>query len=80
MLAHEAEHLAGRRNEAVAECYGLQDVAGVARRLGAPPGAAYALARLAYERQYPAMPDAYRSEACHPGGQLDRRSASGWLG
>src|SRR5919202_5307403 len=43
-LAHESYHLGGVRNEAAAECYGLQSTALVARRLPASPAYAGLLA------------------------------------
>jgi hypothetical protein len=70
-LAHEAVHLAGVRNEAEAECYGLQTVDLVAVRLGADRDTARALADYAFARLYPALPPHYRTDACHDGGSLD---------
>ena len=70
-LAHEAVHLAGVRNEAEAECYGLQTVDLVAVRLGADRDTARALADYAFARLYPALPAHYRTDACRDGGPLD---------
>ena len=70
-LAHEAVHLAGVRDEAEAECYGLQTVDLVAVRLGADLPTARALADYAFARLYPALPSHYRTDACHDGGSLD---------
>ena len=70
-LAHEAVHLAGVRNEAEAECYGLQTVDLVAVRLGADRATARALADYAFARLYPALPSHYRTDACRDGGPLD---------
>ena len=70
-LAHEAVHLAGVRNEAEAECYGLQTVDLVAVRLGADRATARALADYAFARLYPSLPPHYRTDACHDGGPLD---------
>lgn len=70
-LAHEAVHLAGVRNEAEAECYGLQTVDLVAMRLGADLPTARALADYALARLYPSLPPHYRTDACRDGGPLD---------
>jgi hypothetical protein len=70
-LAHEAVHLAGVRDEAEAECYGLQTVDLVAVRLGADRDTARALAEYAFARLYPALPSHYRTDACRDGGSLD---------
>jgi hypothetical protein len=70
-LAHEAVHLAGVRNEADAECYGLQTVDLVAVRLGADLATARALADYAHARLYPSLPPHYRTDACRDGGPLD---------
>jgi hypothetical protein len=70
-LAHEAVHLAGVRNEAEAECYGLQTVDLVAVRLGADLATARALADYAFARLYPSLPPHYRTDACRDGGTLD---------
>jgi hypothetical protein len=70
-LAHEAVHLAGVRNEAEAECYGLQTVDLVAVRLGADLPTARALAAYALARLYPSLPSHYRSDECRDGGPLD---------
>ena len=70
-LAHEAVHLAGVRNEAEAECYGLQAVDLVAVRLEADRTTARALADYAFARLYPSLPPHYRTDACRDGGPLD---------
>lgn len=70
-LAHEAVHLAGVRDEAEAECYGLQTVDLVAVRLGADLATARSLADYAFTRLYPALPPHYRTDGCHDGGPLD---------
>jgi hypothetical protein len=71
VLAHESSHLAGVRDEAAADCYGLQRTAFAAEDLGASPEEAARLARLALaERAVTAPPD-YRSPECRDGGALD---------
>jgi hypothetical protein len=70
-LAHEAMHLQGVIDEAKAECYGLQQMPRVARRLGASTEEAQALAVFAYRVIFPQLPRAYRSPECAPGGALD---------
>jgi hypothetical protein len=70
-LAHESYHLAGVRNEAQTECYALQAIDFVARRLGAPPDQARALATLAFDQLPGRMPPEYSSPDCRNGGRLD---------
>jgi hypothetical protein len=71
VLAHESFHLAGIRNEAEADCYGLQRTAFVAEQLGATPADARLLAEIARaERAQTAAPE-YRSSDCYDGGPLD---------
>jgi hypothetical protein len=79
VLAHESSHLAGVRDEAAADCFGLQRTAFVAESLGADPAEAQRLARLALaERAITAPPD-YRSSECHDGGALDLdRASTAW--
>lgn len=71
VLAHEAIHLRGWTNESVAECYGMQHTAQVARGLGASARQAQALAEFYWRVVYPDMPDAYRTTECVDGGRLD---------
>jgi hypothetical protein len=78
VIAHESFHLHGFRAEAVAECYGMQEVPRVARALGAPAPEGRTLARGVYALNYPHMPPRYRSPDCRPGGPLDRHPGGGW--
>ncbi len=71
VLAHESSHLAGIRDEAEADCYGLQRTAFVAESLGADPAEAEWLARLALDERTITAPADYRSPECHDGGALD---------
>ena len=71
VLSHEAQHLAGERVEARAECAAMQRDARTARLLGASDDEARALARTYWLDVYPRMPDEYRSGECAPGGPLD---------
>jgi len=75
-LAHEAQHLRGISNEAIAECYGLQVTADAAVRLGIDPLRARELQAWIYTRGYPNEPDEYRTSACRDGGPLDLRPAA----
>ena len=75
-LAHESYHLAGIRNEAQTECYALQAVPFVARRLGASEEQAAALGAFAATRVLAAMPNDYGSPECRDGGAYDLRPAS----
>lgn len=71
VLAHESSHLAGIRDEAAADCFGLQRTAFVAESLGADPAKAERLARLAVAERAVTAPADYRSSECHDGGALD---------
>jgi hypothetical protein len=71
VLAHESSHLAGVRDEAAADCYGLQRTAVVAEGLGADPAEAQRLALIALEERAVTAPPEYRSPECHDGGALD---------
>ena len=77
VLAHETRHLAGVDSEALATCDGLQDIEGVARRLGADREFARRLAVDYWERVYPREPDEYRALACGPDRPLDRTPGDG---
>jgi hypothetical protein len=70
-LSHEAWHLAGVREEAIAQCYALQTNAATAVRLGATPEDAEAVATFVLRDVQPALPSDYRSADCHDGGPLD---------
>ena len=76
VLAHESSHLAGIRDEAAADCYGLQRTAFVAESLGADPAKAQRLAHLALAERAITAPADYRSSECHDGGALDLDPAS----
>jgi hypothetical protein len=77
VLAHEAVHLAGERDEAVTECKGLQEGVPLGRRLGLSPEAAAGLMARRYradlaDRSLERL--AYRLPAsCRNGGALDLR-------
>jgi hypothetical protein len=78
-LVHEAYHLRGVRNEAAAECYGLQSTALAAERLGAPAGYAERLATYTFWNVRPPVDYGYFSPECRDGGTLDLRPAvSAW--
>jgi hypothetical protein len=70
-LAHESYHLAGVRNEAQTECYALQAIDFVARRLGATRPQAEALAGFSFDELPWRMPPEYSSPECHNGGRFD---------
>ena len=75
-LAHESYHLAGVRNEAQTQCYALQAIDFVARRLGASPDQARALAAFSFDQLPRRMPPEYSSPECHDGGRYDLRPGS----
>jgi hypothetical protein len=72
-LAHESFHLRGFQDEAVTECYALQNTAFVAERLGVPKQRSQDLQAWLYERGYPNEPTEYQSARCYDGGPLDLR-------
>jgi hypothetical protein len=81
-VSHESYHLLGFENEATAECYGMQSLWYVARRLGASVQESEAFAAL-YWRSYPARRTSphpeYWSAECRDGGRLDlRRETHAW--
>lgn len=71
VLTHESYHLAGIANEAETECAALQRLEDVAGWLGASGQQARALAERYAAEVYPRMPEAYRSDECVDGGELD---------
>lgn len=71
VLSHESYHLSGIANEAATECAALQRLDDVAGWLGATPEQARSLAERYLADVYPRMPDAYRSDECVDGGELD---------
>ncbi len=71
VLTHEAMHMAGTTDEAITECRAMQRDAAMARRLGADPASARALAERYWQEIYPNMPEAYRTGDCARGGSLD---------
>jgi hypothetical protein len=73
VLTHESMHMAGRLNEAEAECAAVQRDALTAILLGARPESAQTLARSYWLQAYPRMTEAYSSPSCVPGGGLDER-------
>jgi hypothetical protein len=79
VLAHEATHLRGIRDEAQTECFALQDGVALGTRLGLEPGLARALMREQLDRDLSDTSVArldYRLPAgCRNGGALDRRPA-----
>jgi hypothetical protein len=75
-LAHESYHLGGVRNEAAAECYGLQSTAFVAWRLHAPAAYAQQLATYTFWNVRPPVDYGYFSPECRDGGTLDLHPVS----
>jgi hypothetical protein len=73
VLAHEAWHLAGIADEAVAECRALQTLAATAGRLGVAPSDARVLATTYLATGHRRLPERYRSGACADGETLDLR-------
>jgi hypothetical protein len=70
-LAHEAAHVSGIRNEAKADCYGLQWIARAARMLGRTRAEGAYLATVYLKHWRPWHPPAYLSRECRNGGKLD---------
>jgi len=72
VLAHESEHLlTPAANEAETECYGMQEIRRVARRLGADASYANKLAMRYWFELYPSEPADYKSGECVNGRALD---------
>lgn len=72
VLAHEAIHLRGWTDEAVTECYGMQNMVEIAVELGATQDQGQRLAEFYSRMLYPLMPDEYRNEAdCRDEGRWD---------
>ncbi len=76
-LAHEAVHLAGIRDEATAECWGVQHVAAVAERLGVSPADADLIALRAWTRYPRWRGTALWSAECRQDGALDLTPGDG---
>jgi hypothetical protein len=75
-VAHESMHVSGIRDEAKAECEGMQTIAKAAVLLGRPPAEGRYLAVLYSNHWYPWWPSAYRSPECRNGGRLDLHTAT----
>ena len=71
IVSHEAMHMAGVMDEALAECAAVQRDIQTARLLGATSSEAAALAERYWIEGYPLLPDEYRTSDCRPGGPLD---------
>lgn len=77
MFAHEAMHVRGERNEAVAECQAIQRYVRAARLLGVPEASAregglrYYRSLYQQRRQIGGMQAPYYSVECAPGKRLD---------
>ena len=79
VLAHEAWHLSGVRNEADTECRSVQSIAWTAQRLGATPAQGRALAQRYLDTWYADLPRRYRAPNCRDGSELDLRPGdSSW--
>lgn len=76
IVSHEAMHMAGLKDEALAECAAVQRDAQTAQLLGASRDEALALAERYWIEGYPLLPERYRTDDCRPGGALDERLAS----
>jgi hypothetical protein len=75
VLAHEATHLRGVRNEAETECFALQEGVSLGRRLGLDADTAHALMRDQRDRDLSdasiARLDYRLPSECRDGGALD---------
>jgi hypothetical protein len=76
VFAHELQHFRGVRDEAAAECFGVQTVASVAVAAGLDGARAKTLAATAWNELYLDESPVYRTPACADGGPLDLRPAS----
>jgi hypothetical protein len=75
-LAHESMHVSGIRDEAKAECYGMQTIAKAAGLLGLSAAEGRYLAVLYARHWYPWWQRPYRSPDCRDGGRLDLHRAT----
>jgi hypothetical protein len=79
-IAHESYHVLGWRDEATAECYGMQSLWYAAHRLGASVALSESLAQYYWRQLYPLRRTSrypqYWSAECRDGGKLDLRPAS----
>jgi hypothetical protein len=71
VFAHELQHFRGVRDEATAECFGLQWTGTVAVGLGLDGASARELSWTAWSRLYVHENPRYRSPDCYEGGPLD---------
>jgi hypothetical protein len=76
-LAHESFHVAGIKDEATADCWGIQAMELVALRLGAHPLNARRMGEAAYLHSTQFPRPGYTSPECRQGGALDRSPADG---
>lgn len=77
VFAHELQHFRGVRDEALAECYGIQSIPRVAATLGLGGAEARSLAVTAWTELYPSEGSVYHAPGCTNGGPLDLRPAVG---
>lgn len=71
VLTHESMHMAGKADEAEAECASVQRIGRTAVLLGASEEEALDLAHSYMLIWYPRLPSRYHSPECVPGGSLD---------
>jgi hypothetical protein len=69
-------HVSGIRDEATAECEGMQTIAKAAVLLGRPVAEGRYLTVVYARHWYRWWPSRYRSPECHDGGRLDLRPAA----
>jgi hypothetical protein len=71
VLAHEAWHLRGERDEGTTECYALQSGVALGERLGLPESTARQLMRQQLAENSGAAPEYVVPAECRDGGRLD---------
>jgi hypothetical protein len=69
-LAHESMHLRGWADEAIAQCYGLQELAFTVEQLGGSPAEGVAVTNYMLSLQQ-FLPEDYQSPECGAGHSLD---------
>jgi hypothetical protein len=77
-LVHEAVHASGIKNEAKAECYGMQNTRTATVLLGRSAAEGRYLARLYWKHWYQWQQEPYHSPKCHKGGVLDLHRSNAW--
>jgi hypothetical protein len=77
-ITHEAVHASGIKNEAKAECYGMQNIGTATALLGRSAAEGRYLGRLYWKHWYQWQQEPYHSSKCLRGGVLDLHRGKAW--